>query len=159
MLSVIVVRLWPRPSLSQGVPQSVEVTDRHDRLLRLALASDQRYRLWTPLAQISPTLVDAVQLHEDAWFRWHPGVNPVALARAVRNVFGGGPRLGASTITMQLARLRWHLDTKTPAGKLRQVARAVQLEATYSKDDILEAYLNLAPYGGNIEGVGAASRI
>jgi penicillin-binding protein 1C len=153
------VRFWPRPPLSAGVPQSVEVVDREGRLLRLALASDQRYRLWTPLHEVSPTLVEAVQLHEDAWFRWHPGVNPVSLARAVVNYAGDGPRLGASTITMQLARLRWRLDTKTPSGKLRQIARALQLEATYSKDDILEAYLNLAPYGGNIEGVGAASRI
>jgi penicillin-binding protein 1C len=160
VVALVAVRLWPRPPLSQGVPESVEVVDRHGRLLRLALASDQRYRLWTPLAGISPTLIEAVQLHEDAWFRWHPGVNPVALGRAVRvSLIGGGPRLGASTITMQLARLRWRLDTRTPGGKLRQLARALQLEATYSKDDILEAYLNLAPYGGNIEGVGAASRI
>ncbi|MGH8029811.1 MAG: penicillin-binding protein 1C [Arenimonas sp.] len=158
-VALTIVRVWPRPPLSAGVPQSVEVVDRHGRLLRLALASDQRYRLWTPLAQVSPTLVDAVQLHEDAWFRWHPGVNPVALVRAVRNAAGDGPRLGASTLTMQLARLRWRLETRTPGGKLRQIARALQLEATYSKDAILEAYLNLAPYGGNIEGVGAASRI
>src|SRR5689334_25304899 len=82
-VALVAVRLWPRPPLSHGVPQSVEVTDRNGRLLRLALASDQRYRLWTPLADISPTLIEAVQLHEDAWFRWHPGVNPVALARAV----------------------------------------------------------------------------
>jgi penicillin-binding protein 1C len=159
ILSLMILRLWPRPALSHGIPQSVEVVDRHGRLLRLALASDQRYRLWTPLADISPTLVDAVQLHEDAWFRWHPGVNPVALVRAVRSVVDGGPRLGASTITMQLARLRWHLDTKSPGGKLRQMARAVQLEATYSKDDILEAYLTLAPDGGNLAGAGAAARI
>ena len=83
----------------------------------------------------------------------------MSLGRAVRHYASDGPRLGASTITMQLARLRWRLDTRTPGGKLRQLARALQLEATYSKDDILEAYLNLAPYGGNIEGVGAASRI
>jgi penicillin-binding protein 1C len=159
-IALAVVRLWPRPPLSAGVLQSTEVVDRHGKLLRLTLAADGRYRLWTPLAEIPPELVDAVLLHEDAWFRWHPGVNPVSLARAVGHYArDDGPRPGASTLTMQLARLRWRLDTRTPSGKLRQIARALQLEATYSKDDILEAYLNLAPYGGNLEGVGAASRV
>ena len=159
LVALTIVRLWPRPPLSAGVLQSTEVVDRHGRLLRLATAADGRYRLWTPLAQIPPGFVEAVQLHEDAWFRWHPGVNPVSLARAVRFQVFGGPRLGASTLTMQLARLRWRLDTRTPRGKLVQIARALQLEATYSKDAILEAYFNLAPYGGNLEGVGAASRV
>jgi penicillin-binding protein 1C len=158
-VALVVVRLWPRPPLSAGVLQSTEVVDREGRLLRLATAADGRYRLWTPLAEIPPALVDAVQLHEDAWFRWHPGVNPVSLGRAVRHALFGGSRLGASTLTMQLARLRWRLDTRSPRGKLVQIGRALQLEATYSKDAILEAYLNLAPYGGNLEGVGAASRV
>ena len=153
------VRLWPRPPLSADVLQSVAVQDRHGKLLRLALAADQRYRLWTPLQEISPTLVEAVLLHEDAWFRRHPGINPVSLARGAWSTYAGNARIGGSTITMQLARLRWRLDTRTVPGKLVQVLRALQLEACYGKDDILEAYLNLAPYGGNIEGVGAASLI
>ncbi|MGH8031165.1 MAG: penicillin-binding protein 1C, partial [Luteimonas sp.] len=132
----------------------------HGTLLRLALADDQRYRLWLPLTDISPLLVDGVLLHEDAWFRWHPGVNPVSLARAAWSTSArDATRIGGSTLTMQLARLRWRLDTRSPRGKLVQLARALQLEACYSKDAILEAYLNLAPYGGNIEGVGAASLI
>ena len=137
----------------------VAVLDRHGELLRLTLAADERYRLWTPLADISPTLVQAVQLHEDAWFRWHPGVNPFSLARGAWSTYGSGAaRVGGSTLTMQLARLRWKLDTRSPRGKLVQVLRALQLEACHSKDEILEAYLNLAPYGGNIEGVGARLR-
>ena len=160
VLALVAVRLWPRPPLSAAVPQSVAVLDRHGELLRLTLAADERYRLWTPLADISPTLVQAVQLHEDAWFRWHPGVNPFSLARGAWSTYGSGAaRVGGSTLTMQLARLRWKLDTRSPRGKLVQVLRALQLEACHSKDEILEAYLNLAPYGGNIEGVGAASRI
>ena len=157
--ALALVRLWPRPPLSAGVPQSVAVLDRHGVLLRLTLAADERYRLRTPLREMPPVLVQAVQLHEDAWFRWHPGVNPVSLLRGALSTYGGGARVGGSTLTMQLARLRWKLDTRTPRGKLVQVARALQLEACHGKDEILEAYLNLAPYGGNIEGVGAASQV
>lgn len=152
-------RLWPHPPLSEGQPQSLALYDRNGRLLRLVLASDERYRLWLPLEQIPRTLQDAVLLHEDAWFRWHPGVNPVSLARAAGSSYGGGARIGGSTISMQLARLKYRLATRTPGGKLVQMLRALQLEVMYSKNDILEAYLNLAPYGGNIEGVGAASLI
>src|SRR6185503_13227103 len=107
-----------------------------------------------------PALVDGVMLQEDAWFRWHPGFNPVSLARGAWVTYArGGARQGGSTLTMQLARLIYRLNTRTPGGKLRQVLRAVELELCYSKDSILEAYLNYAPYGRNIEGVGAASLI
>ncbi|MCE2944750.1 MAG: penicillin-binding protein 1C [Lysobacteraceae bacterium] len=158
-LALLAWREWPRPPLSAGVPTSTAVLDRDGRLLRLTLAADERYRQWLPLEAISPALVEAVLLHEDRHFRRHPGVNPVALVRAATSTYGGGPRIGGSTITMQLARLRWRLETRHVPGKIVQIARALQLEASYSKDEILEAYLNLAPYGGNIEGVGAASRI
>jgi penicillin-binding protein 1C len=158
-LVLIGVRWWPRPPLADDVLQSVAVRDRHGLLLRLTLAADQRYRLWTQLHDMPPTLIDAVLLHEDAWFFRHPGINPVSLARGAASTYSGGTRIGGSTITMQLARLRWHLQTRTIGGKTLQVLRALQLEACYSKRDILEGYLNLAPYGGNIEGVGAASLI
>ena len=102
--------------------------------------------------------VEAVLLKEDRWFYWHPGVNPMALTRAAARTYGGN-RQGGSTLTMQLARLLYRLNTRTPAGKARQVAAALWLERRYSKHDLLEAYLNVAPFGGNIEGVGAASRI
>ena len=157
---VVTLRLLPHPPLSAHAPQSVAVYDRNSRLLRLTLASDERYRLWLPLAEMSPVLVDAVLLHEDAWFRWHPGVNPISLARGAWSTYvSGDARIGGSTLTMQLARLLGRLDTRTPRGKLVQIGHALWLEARYSKDEILEAYLNLAPYGGNIEGAGAASLI
>jgi penicillin-binding protein 1C len=99
-------------------------------------------------------------LHEDRYFHEHAGFNPVALLRAsVADVRGQGRLLGASTITMQLARLRYHLNTRTVVGKLAQIVAAVHIECHCSKHEILEAYLNLAPYGRNIEGVGAASLI
>ena len=159
-LVVAACRLWPHPPLSEFAPSSTAVYDDHDRLLRLTLASDERYRLWVPLEQMPPALVQGVMLHEDAWFRWHPGFNPGSLLRGAWVTYlRGGNRQGGSTITMQLARLMYRLNTRTPLGKLRQVLRSVQLELCYSKDAILEAYLNYAPYGRNIEGAAAASLI
>ncbi len=126
-------------------------------MLRLTLASDQQYRLWTPLEDVPPEFVEALLLHEDRHFYRHPGFNPAALVRAAVSTYSGGPRVGGSTITMQLARLMYGLNTRSVGGKLQQIARAVQLELCYSKHDLLEAHLNLMPYGGNIQGVGAAS--
>ncbi|MCB1627864.1 MAG: penicillin-binding protein 1C, partial [Xanthomonadales bacterium] len=150
----------PHRPLAEWAPQSTAVQDREGRLLRLALARDDRYRLWQPLSELPPRLVSAVQLQEDQWFDWHPGFNPISLLRGawVSYVAGGSPQ-GGSTISMQLARLLWRLETRDPAGKLVQIGRAVQLEMQYDKAEILEAYLNYAPFGGNIEGVGAASLI
>ncbi len=158
------LRAWasysPLPELDDWAPKSTAVYDRSGQLLRLALARDQRYRMWTPIEQIPDRLVQAVLLKEDRWFNRHPGFNPLSLVRGawITYVTGGAPQ-GGSTLSMQLARLLWRLETRSPSGKLRQIGRALQLEAQFSKQRILEAYLNYAPYGGNIEGVGAASLI
>lgn len=159
VLAMLALRLWPHPPLRAAAAVSTALYARDGRLLRLALAPDEQYRLWVALDDIDPRLVQAVQLYEDRWFRWHPGVNPAALLRAAAATYSGGARRGASTISMQLARRLYRIQSQTPAGKLRQVAAALWLEARYGKRDLLEAYLNLAPYGGNIEGVGAASLI
>jgi penicillin-binding protein 1C len=153
------LRFWPHASLAQRVPLSTAVWSADHVLLRVTLASDDQYRLWTPLSQISPVLVDAFLLKEDRWFYWHPGVNPAALSRAGIGTFRGTARQGGSTISMQLARMLYGLKTRTAGGKLRQIAAALWLEARYSKRDLLEAYLNLVPFGGNLQGVGAASRM
>src|SRR5687767_8329099 len=133
-VALLAIRYWPRPALSESVPLSTAVHDGHDRLLRLTTAADQRYRLWVPLERISPMLAEAVLLHEDAWFRRHPGINPVSLARGAWSTYTGTARIGGSTITMQLARLQWRLDTRTARGKLVQILRALQLELCYGKD-------------------------
>jgi len=154
----VLIGLWPAPLLVNQSGFSQAVYDRNGRLLRLTLSSDEKYRLWTPLREIPPAMIDATLVKEDAWFRWHPGVNPAALARAFASTYMRRERrIGGSTIAMQLARQRFGIDSRTPLGKLVQIIRALQLERDYSKDRILEAYLNIAPYGGNIEGVGAAS--
>jgi penicillin-binding protein 1C len=159
VILVLGLRFWPHASLRARVPVSTGVWSADGELLRVTLAADEQYRLWVPLAEISPTLVDAILLKEDRWFYVHPGVNPVALSRAAFRTYSGGDRQGGSTLTMQLARLLYRLNTRTPAGKAKQAALALWLECRYSKRDLLEAYLNVAPFGGNIEGVGAASRI
>jgi penicillin-binding protein 1C len=94
---------------------------------------------------------------EDRHFHEHPGVNPLSILRALWGVVSGTRQGGGSTITMQVARLRWQLRTTSVFGKATQLLRALQLERHYSKPELLEAYFNLAPYGGNVEGIGAAS--
>lgn len=106
---------------------------------------------------MAPALIDALLLHEDRHFYRHPGVDPLALMRATVATIRGGARQGGSTLSMQLARLYYDLDTRSIPGKLRQIALALWLEARYSKPELLEAHLNLLPYGGNVQGVGTAS--
>jgi penicillin-binding protein 1C len=150
----------PKPPLLDGIPFSQCVRDRNGKLLRLTLSTDQKFRIWTPLQKISPDLINATLSYEDKYYARHPGVNPIALARcAIELIRFHRATAGGSTITMQVARLRFHLHTRTVPGKLEQILRALELERHYSKDEILEAYLNLAPYGRNIEGIGAASLI
>ncbi|HEY1314053.1 MAG TPA: penicillin-binding protein 1C [Steroidobacteraceae bacterium] len=158
-LGVGLARSLSHVPLSSFAPQSTAVSAQSGELLRLTLAADGQYRLWVDLERMPSRLPAAVLLYEDRWFYLHPGVNPVALARAMFEAGVGRRRVGASTITMQLARRMYRLNTRDPRGKLRQMALALWLEARYSKHDILEAYLNLAPYGRNVEGVGAASLV
>lgn len=158
VFGMLALRGLPKPPLASYAASSTAIYDAQGRLLRLALSSDERYRLWFPLEQISPQLVEAFLLKEDQYFYWHPGVNPAALLRATLRSMQGDKQ-GASTISMQLARLIYRINSRSVAGKLKQIARAVQLELMYSKHDILQAYLNLVPYSGNIEGVAAASLI
>ena len=134
--------------------------DRDGSLLRLSLASDEKYRLWVPLERIPESMQQATLLQEDRAFFYHPGINPWALLRGALSTYvTGARRIGGSTITMQLARQRFNIHSRSLAGKFRQLYYALLLERHYSKDRILEAYLNLVPYGGNVEGVAAASLI
>jgi penicillin-binding protein 1C len=157
--ALLAARLLPHAPLSSRVPLSRAVYGRGGELLRVTLADDQQMRLWTPFSAISPLSVRATLVYEDRWFRFHPGVNPLSLARAVRSIFAGGRRLGGSTITMQLARRLYDIDSRRATGKLKQIFAALWLEARHGKDEILEAYLNLVPYGGNVEGIGAAALV
>jgi penicillin-binding protein 1C len=155
---LLVLRLLPVTAFHDATLSSTAFYDEQGRLLRLTLASDEKYRLWTPLEKISPALILATLRYEDRHFYVHPGFNPVSLIRSgFETYIRRGRRMGGSTITMQLARIYFRLSTNSMIGKIEQILCALYLESRHSKDDILEAYLNLAPYGGNIEGVGAAS--
>jgi penicillin-binding protein 1C len=138
---------------------SSAVYDSRGKLLKIGLSLDDKYRLYVPFGEIPENLKHALTLYEDRWFYYHAGVNPLSIFRAAAAMVNGGRTQGASTITMQLARIIYHIDSRTIMGKIEQMLRAVQIEMFYSKDEILEAYFNLAPYGGNIEGIGAASII
>lgn len=139
------------------VPYSTIVTASDGTVIYSFLSPDDKWRMKTELPEIIPTLKTAIISKEDKWFYWHLGINPVAVVRAAfKNVFHWRTTSGASTITMQVARLLAPKE-RTVWNKITEGFRALQLECHYSKDEILQLYLNLVPYGGNIEGVKAAS--
>lgn len=125
--------------------------------LRAFANRDGVWRYPVGLHEVSPHYLQALVTYEDRWFWRHPGVNPLALLRAAGQWLANGRVVsGGSTLTMQVARIL-EPHARTPAGKLRQALRALQLEWRYSKAEILTLYLNHAPFGGTIEGVEAAS--
>jgi len=145
--------------LATNVDYATIVTDKDDQVLHAYLSNDEKWRMKTELYEISPTLKKAILHKEDKYFYQHFGVNPFAITRAIANNLVKGKRTsGASTITMQVARLL-KPKPRTYKNKLIEVFRALQLELAYTKDEILQLYLNLVPYGGNIEGVKAAALI
>lgn len=136
----------------------VEVRDRHGTLLRPYLVDDGRWRLFVSPDAVDPDYLDMLIRYEDKRFASHAGVDPVAMARAVFLALRHGRIVsGGSTLTMQVARLLEDGPTGQIDGKLRQMRVALALEQRLSKEQILALYLNLAPFGGNIEGVRAAS--
>ena len=143
------------------VPDKIEystiITDDKGEVVHAFLTRDQQWRMKTELSEISPLLKKTIIQKEDKYFYSHPGVNLFAMTRAmVKNVLKWKRTSGASTITMQVARAL-EPRRRTYFNKLIEVFRAFQLEWKYSKDDILQMYVNLLPYGGNIQGVKSAS--
>lgn len=126
-------------------------------VLHVFLSADDKWRLQLNADEVSPQFKNILLFKEDKYFRYHPGVNPLAVLRAAfNNLFKGRRTSGASTITMQTARLLYPAE-RTFKNKLLEMFRAFQLELRFTKDEILSLYLSLAPYGGNREGVQAAS--
>ena len=148
-------RVWPLPLPKDDLARVVLAED-GTPLWRFADANGVwRYPVSTD--QVSAYYLDALLTYEDRWFFRHPGVNPLALGRAAwQNLTGGRVLSGGSTLSMQVARL---LDPheRTLTGKVRQLWRTAQLEWHLSKDQILNLYLNRAPFGGTLQGVAAAS--
>jgi penicillin-binding protein 1C len=151
------MRLAPL-SLARAEAVSVTVLDRNDRLLRAYTASDGRWRLPAEVKEVDQRYLAMLIAYEDKRFRRHRGVDPWAVARAVwLLVRHGRPLSGGSTLTMQVARLLLGEHERSLTGKIRQMLLALGLDRRHSKDEILRLYLALAPFGGNLEGVRAAS--
>ncbi|EAS4230664.1 penicillin-binding protein 1C, partial [Salmonella enterica] len=147
--------LWPLP-LNEVHPARVVVAHDGTPLWRFADAGGI-WRYPVTIEEVSPRYLEALINYEDRWFWQHPGVNPFSVARAAwQDLTAGRVISGGSTLTMQVARL---LDPhpRTFGGKIRQLWRALQLEWHLSKRDILTLYLNRAPFGGTLQGIGAAS--
>lgn len=155
---LIIMLSWIFP-LKDKVPYSCIILSKNDELLNAFLTEDEKWRLYTELDEITPELKKAIVFKEDKYFLLHPGINPVSIVRAlINNLYKGRRTSGASTITMQVARM---LEPKerTYGNKLKEIFRALQLELKYTKGEILQLYLNLVPFGSNVEGVKSASVI
>ncbi len=151
-------RCFPLPAPGRDSPYAMVVLARDGTPLRAFPGDDHVWRHPVSLNDVSPLYLDALVTYEDRAFRWHPGVNPLALIRASWQWLRYGHIVsGGSTITMQVARIL-QPTPRTVAGKTIQIARALQIERHYSKDEILTLYINYAPMGGVLEGVEAASR-
>ncbi|MBD2782450.1 peptidoglycan glycosyltransferase PbpC [Xenorhabdus szentirmaii] len=148
-------KIWPLPIHDAKMARVVVGAD-NTPLWRFA-DSEGVWRYPVTLEQISPEYIQALLTYEDRWFYQHPGINPISLLRAAwQDIRAGKIVSGGSTISMQVARL---IDShsRTVSGKFKQIWRTLQLEWHYSKNEILEMYLNRAPFGGTLQGVGAAS--
>jgi penicillin-binding protein 1C len=154
LLFILLDVLFPLPD---NIRYSQIVTAEDGTVVHAFLSVDEKWRMKTELAEINPALRRAIVYKEDRWFYWHGGVNyPAILRAAFNNIVQRRRTSGASTITMQVARLL-EPRRRTVWSKIIEIFRAGQLEWRYSKDEILQMYLNLVPYGGNIEGVKSAS--
>ncbi|RFC68262.1 MULTISPECIES: penicillin-binding protein 1C [Mesorhizobium] len=150
-------RAFP-PPLPERLDISTEVHDRDGELLRAFATLDGRWRLNTTTDQVDRKLVNMLIAYEDKRFFDHSGVDLLALARAAFQFASNGRIVsGGSTLSMQVARLIEPRQSRSLWAKARQLFRAVQIERRLSKHEILERYLTLAPYGGNLESVRAAS--
>jgi len=154
-----VASLAPLP-LARARQVSTTIIDRNGKLLRAYAMADGRWRLPVDAKKdVDPTYLNLLLAFEDQRFRTHSGVDPLALARAAYQLATRGHIVsGGSTITMQLARLMEEPGHhRSFYAKLRQIVRAIEIERQLSKDEILNLYLALAPFGGNLEGIRAAS--
>src|SRR6201996_9445212 len=152
------ILLGPLP-LKQAREVSTTIVDRHGILLRAYAMADGRWRLPVNAAtDVDPTYLKLLFAYEDRRFQSHGGVDPLALGRAAFQLVTRAHIVsGGSTITMQLARLIQTRRQRSVHAKLRQMVRAIEIERQMSKSQILDLYLAMAPFGGNLEGIRAAS--
>jgi penicillin-binding protein 1C len=158
MFAAWIVSLGPLP-LAQAQQVSTTVVDRNGKLLRAYAMADGRWRLPVDARTgVDPGYLKLLLAYEDRRFLFHSGVDPLALGRAALQLVTRGHIVsGGSTITMQLARLMEPRRERSVTAKLRQMVRAIEIERQLGKDQILDLYLALAPFGGNLEGIRAAA--
>jgi len=155
--AVWVQSLGPAP-LGKNLEYSHVVLDREGRLLRAYATTEGRWRLSVSERDVDPRFFKLLFTYEDKRFHDHHGVDPLSLGRAAVQLISRGQIIsGGSTISMQVARLLEPRERRSLGAKMRQIVRALELERALGKDGILALYLALAPYGGNLEGVRAAS--
>ncbi len=149
----------PPLDLTQAQLRSTVVLDRDGGLLRPFATGDGRWRLPLRAAEVDPRFLAMLTAYEDRHFATHPGVDPAAILRAAGQWLRHGRIVsGGSTLSMQVARLVEPRAARSLDAKLRQMVRAVELERRFGKAGLLDLYLALAPYGGPVEGLRAASR-
>lgn len=157
LAAIALDRLFPLPLPDPAQQAATVVLARDGTPLRAFADRSGVWRYPVTADEVSPLYVQALTGYEDQWFWWHPGINPLALVRAAWQWLRHGEIVsGGSTLTMQVARII-EPASRTVPGKMRQILRALQLEAHLSKRQILTLYLDNAPFGGTIEGVEAAS--
>lgn len=151
-------RSLPPLDLSSAADRSTVVLDREGKLLRPFLTADGRWKLPVTSEDVDPRYLAMLKAFEDKRFDRHRGIDPLGMLRATGQMLLNGRVVsGGSTLTMQVARLLEPREERTLSAKLRQAVRAVELERRFDKARILDLYLTLAPFGGNLEGVRAAS--
>ncbi len=154
-LVAVIFWLLPLPRVPEHYSQ--EILDRHGHWLRVFLTPEETWRLWVPLDSLPPLLVQATLCYEDRRFPYHPGVDPLAVLRALwQNLRAGRVVSGASTLPMQVIRIL-NPRPRTLPSKILEALQALKLTAVWGKRKILEVYFNTAPYGGNIQGIRAAA--
>lgn len=163
LLSIIfvvhIIYMRNKSDILDGIEFSRTYLDKNNELLQVFLTKDEKYRIYKPVYQYPDEFLELLLLQEDKYFYTHKGINVGSIFRAFWETYvKKSRRIGASTITMQVAKLKYKLYTKNISGKINQILKALYLEMCYSKEEILNAYLNLAPCGGNIEGFESASR-
>jgi penicillin-binding protein 1C len=159
IIFAILSLIFPLSTEEMKPPLSTRIFDRNGDLLHVYLSESDSYCFQSSVSEISPFVISATLTYEDRLFFYHPGINPVSILKAMKMNFEAGRVIsGGSTITQQLARLM-NPKPRTIVSKLIEVFRAFQLELCFSKEELLETYFALAPYGGNIVGVEAASQI
>jgi penicillin-binding protein 1C len=162
LLSIFIITLlilnylYPLDIQRLNKPKSTLIYDCNGKLLTVKLSSDGYLRIPIRKEEITNDIKKIVLRYEDRYFYKHFGINPLAIIRALYSNITNQHKIGASTITMQVARMMHH-KSRTLKQKIIEIFQALQLEFYYSKDEILRLYLNNAPYGGNIEGFASAS--